>query len=123
MRKLRYLLLAFLLTFTLTGCVKYNVNMDIKKDKSMDTSIIMAFDKSLVQDEEILEEEDVKTLQSKGYTVKDYSEGNMKGFTVTKKIKNIDDVSTTKKVEYNLSGIMDEKTKDDQIFQVKKGFF
>ena len=34
MKKIKNFFILFILTFLLTGCVKLNVNMDIKKDKS-----------------------------------------------------------------------------------------
>ena len=46
MKKVRNVLLLLVATLTLTGCVKFNANMEIKKDKSMDFSIIYAIDTS-----------------------------------------------------------------------------
>ena len=82
MKKIRNLVMLLIVTLLLTGCVKYNVNMDIKKDKSME----------------------FKT---------------MKGFTLTKKIKNIDDVSSTDDIKYSLSGITNNDS--TKLFKVKKG--
>ena len=121
MKKIKYILLLCTLTFLLTGCVKYNANMDIKKDKSMDFSIIYAFDSSLFEDQKLLEDKDKKELEDRGFTVTDYSQDKMKGFTISKKIKNIDDVSSTYDSEYSLSGILDDKSENAYIFKVKKG--
>jgi hypothetical protein len=46
----------------------------------------------------------------------------MKGFTISKKIKNIDSVSSTADTEYSLSGILNDKSDNNYIFKVKKGF-
>ena len=121
MKKIKYILLLCTLTFLLTGCVKYNANMDIKKDKSMDFSIIYAFDSSLFEDQKLLEDKDKKELEDRGFTVTDYSQDKMKGFTISKKIKNIDDVSSTYDSEYSISGILDDKSENAYIFKVKKG--
>ena len=96
-----------LLVISLTGCVKFNSTMEIKKDKSMDYKIIYAFDKSLFGDQEILTSNDKKELENKGFTVSNYVDGNMKGFKVSKNIKNIDDVSSTNDATYDLSGLLD----------------
>lgn len=122
MKKIKNLLLLFVLLFVLTGCVKFNANMDIKKDKSMDFSIIYAFDTSAFGNQEILTDANKKELESKGFIVSDYTDGNMKGFKIVKKIKNIDDVSTTSDYEYDLSGMMENTAENKYFFKVKKGF-
>lgn len=122
MKKFRNLLLMGIFLFLITGCVKYNVTMDIKKDKSMDFSIIYAMDKSMLGDEELLKDDNLKSVKEKGFTVSEYSEDNMKGFTLSKKIKNIDEVSSDKDASYSLSGVVsDEDSKDEYLFKVKKG--
>ena len=111
-----------LLVISLTGCVKFNSTMEIKKDKSMDYKIIYAFDKSLFGDQEILTNDDKKELENKGFTVSNYVDGNMKGFKVSKNIKNIDDVSSTNNATYDLSGLLDSNKSESKVFKVKKGF-
>ena len=111
-----------LLVISLTGCVKFNSTMEIKKDKSMDYKIIYAFDKSLFGDQEILTNDDKKELENKGFTVSNYVDGNMKGFKVSKNIKNIDDVSSTNDATYDLSGLLDSNKSESKVFKVKKGF-
>ena len=111
-----------LLVISLTGCVKFNSTMEIKKDKSMDYKIIYAFDKSLFGDQEILTSYDKKELENKGFTVSNYVDGNMKGFKVSKNIKNIDDVSSTNDATYDLSGLLDSNKSESKVFKVKKGF-
>ena len=120
MKKIKYLLLVSVLTL-LTGCVKFNATMDIKKDKSMDFSIIYAFDTSLFGSQELLEESDKKELESQGFIVEDYSQNNMKGFTIKKNISNIDDVSSTSDTNYDMSGLLNNSTDNNYFFKVKKG--
>ena len=119
-KKVLYVLSLCVFMFSLTGCVKFNANMDIKKDKSMDFSIIYAFDTSLFGDESIISDEEKSNLENEGFTVSDYSDGNMKGITLNRKIKNIDSVSSSSNASYDLSGIIDNSS--DYIFTVKKGF-
>lgn len=129
MKKIRILLLLVVGIFTLTGCVKFNANMEIKKDKSMDFSIIYAIDTSVMGKEaqgessETFTNEQTEELKKQGFTVEDYTEGKMKGIKITKHIKNIDEVSTEKDTEYSLSGMLDGKEhKDEYMFKVEKGF-
>lgn len=120
--KICKLFAVFCLMFVMTGCVKFNASMDIKKDKSMDFNIIYAFDTSLFGDQELLSDSDKLELQEKGFTVSDYVDGTMKGFTISRNIKNIDTVSATGDAEYSLSGILDDTDSNDMMFRVKKGF-
>ena len=50
-KNIKFTILLILLVISLTGCVKFNSTMEIKKDKSMDYKIIYAFDKSLFGDQ------------------------------------------------------------------------
>lgn len=121
MKKSLYILTIFIIAICLSGCVKYNANMEIKKDKSMDFSIIYAMDTQYFGDQEVLTEENRKELEEEGFKVTDYQEDTMKGFTLTKSIKNIDELSTTENTDYSLSNI--EEDKDKEMFKVEKGFF
>ncbi|MBQ7136863.1 MAG: hypothetical protein IJO43_02665 [Bacilli bacterium] len=60
MKKVCRVLLAILLAFSLTGCVKYNVSMEVKDDKSVTLEILygMEVDSSIVGDESWNEDED-----------------------------------------------------------------
>ena len=119
MKKSLYILTIFIVTICLSGCVKYNANMEIKKDKSMDFSIVYAMDTQYFGDQEVLTEENRKELEEEGFKVTDYQEDTMKGFTLTKSIKNIDELSTTENTDYSLSNIEEDK----EMFKVEKGFF
>ena len=120
MKKIKFLLLVCLLGILSTGCVKFNANMNIKKDKSMDFTIIYALDKSVFGDQASIKESDLEEVKKSGFTVSKYSDGNMEGFTMTKKINNIDEVSTETDAEYNLSGLMAEG-ESKYLFKVVKG--
>ena len=109
--------------FLLTGCVKYNVTMDIKKDKSMDFTLIYALNSSLLEDDSLLKDEDKRSFQDAGFIVEDYSENNMRGVKIYKSIKNIDAVSSVVDANYSLSALLDNQEKDESMFKVKKGLF
>lgn len=109
--------------FVLTGCVKFNADMDIKADKSMDFSIIYAIDSSMMGDNELIDAEGKKLLEEQGFKLEDYKDDKMKGFKITKNFKNIDEVSGDGDTEYSLSGVISKDNKDAKIFKVSKGFF
>lgn len=119
MKKSLYILTIFIIAICLSGCVKYNANMEIRKDKSMDFSIVYAMDTQYFGDQEVLTEENRKELEEEGFKVTNYQEDTMKGFTLTKSIENIDELSTTENTDYSLSNIEEDK----EMFKVEKGFF
>jgi len=100
--------------FLLTGCVKYNAVMDIKKDKSMDFSIIYAVDTSVFGDQEIYKESDKKELEKQGFTIENYSKDNMKGYTIRINVSNIDEVSSNEDTIYNLTNATKNSKKENK---------
>ncbi len=121
MKKIKYFLMLIIGSMLLTGCIKFNATMDIKNDKSMDFSVIYAFDKTVFGEDMSLKEEDMEDVKKQGFTVTKYSEGNFEGFTISKKINNIDEVSTENDAEYDLTGLMEENENNKYIFKVVKG--
>lgn len=116
---LRVLILGFLI-ISLTGCVKLNVNMDIKKDKSMEFSMIYAINKSYYSDDMGMSSDDKKKITDAGFSIEDYDDGSMKGYKMYKSIKNIDEVSSTDDVIFNMEEL---DNADGNMFKVKKGIF
>ena len=116
------LLLIALMLMLSSGCVKYNVTMDIKKDKSMDFNMIAAFDESLAENGEMNITEAKDEVKNQYCSVSDYNESNMKGINVSCKFPNIDELSSETTVkEADFESIMDDK--DSKLFTLKKGFF
>lgn len=121
MKKLRNVVVLLVVTLLLTGCVKYNVNMEIRKDKSMNFEMIYAMNSSLLQGKDVFDEKELKEIKDKGFKVEKYDKDNMKGFTISREIKNIDYISSSDAKEYSLSAITKEG--DQKVFKVKKGLF
>ena len=116
------LLLIALMLMLSSGCVKYNVTMDIKKDKSMDFNMIAAFDESFDENGEMNITEAKDEVKNQYCSVSDYNESNMKGINVSCKFPNIDELSSETTVkEADFESIMDGK--DSKLFTFKKGFF
>ena len=114
-----------IILLTLTGCVKMEVNMEIRKDKSMTLGIIQAINKSLMDkgysSSDILEDDEKKNLQENGFKIESYSENQMEGYKITKEVKNIDQVSTEKEITTDLG--LDKLSNSEYMFIVKKGIF
>lgn len=114
MKKVLIIILSALLV---TGCVQVNGTIEIKKDKSMDLVMIEAINSSLAGDQDIMKAEDKSELEKNGYKVENYTNGNNKGYKISKHYDNIDDISSVDEKEVDLSS-----TEDQMHFTVKKGF-
>lgn len=127
MKKLvKYLGLLILVGLLTTGCVKMDLQMKIHEDKSMDIQIVEAVKEEVLKQygqTEMLSKEDQSKLKEDGYQTEKYQEEGMKGYKLVKHIKNIDKVSSEKKVESNLGLTTSEDDNETMLFQVEKGFF
>ena len=125
MKKSFKFLCLMLTVFMMTGCMKYEWTMSVNKDKSMNYEMIVALPSSMMQqygaDQLTEDNEELQSIKDAGFEVKDYSDGSLTGYTFTKKFENIDDVSSEKETNYNISEDITEK--NPKIFTVKKGFF
>lgn len=134
MKRVSKLLLTFVLVLTLmTGCVKYNVSMEVKDDKSVTLEIIygMEVDSSMLEDDtdtdtdyyedeeddSSVDVEDYKYLEDAGYKVEEFKEEKedtvIAGVKVTKTFKNIDDITADEKVTVDFNDLFNEEKKDD----------
>lgn len=128
MKKYLSLITVFILTIILTGCVKYNSTVEVKSNKSVNLNIIYAIDTDILSNEELgdmsITDDDKKEYIQNGFTVDNYKDGSYEGVKLTKKFKNIDNISSESDVTYNLeSDISGEKSSNTNMFKVKKGFF
>jgi hypothetical protein len=85
MKKIKYIIMICLITLVSTGCVKYDASMDIKRDKSMNFSIIYAMDSSLGLDKDSLSKEEKEELDKNGFKVSEYKDDKYIGNKITKK--------------------------------------
>ena len=110
------------MVFLLTGCVKFKYDMKIGVFKNVNISLLYAFDKSIFGDTELMDDEEIYQIEDHGFKVKEYKEGNYEGFKITKKIGNIDKVSSSKDTSYSLSGFLEDDSDNPILFKVEKGF-
>ena len=121
--KCRYLFVLLIILF-ITGCSKFDANMEIKDDKSMEFSILYTYDKNASSNDpaNIINEENINKLTSAGFTVENYDVDNNVGIKISKKIDNIDDVSEENKfITYDLFDLPNFNN-DTKLFKVRKGF-
>ncbi len=124
MKKSCKVLCLMLVAFMISGCMKMNVDMSINKDKSMKLSITSALANSLLDEygkEDLIDEDEKKQAEEQGFKIEKYKDETMTGYTFTKEFKNIDDISSEKKVNFDLNKLTEDKS--TQVFTVKKSFF
>lgn len=121
MRKIVRIIIIIGIIYLSTGCVKYNATVNINKNKSINFRVIYALDKSLIGKEKLLKQEDKKNLEKQGFTIEDYSENNMKGYTIKIDIPNIDKISTSESIIYDLASMFSKDSKNNKIFTIKRG--
>ena len=128
MKKAKSFVLLMIMAFLFTGCVKFNTNIEIKKNKSMDMAVIYAVNSSLLSymdnEGKILSDDDKKELEDEGFTIENYSDDTFTGYKLLKNVKNIDDVSAANDINYSISGLLDDyNANDKKMFKVEKGLF
>ena len=116
---LKVLILSYLLLFV-TGCMDFNAEMEIKKDKRMTFTITEMVDGVYSNDIPYFNDTDVKKYKEYGFTVSKETIDDMVGHVLTKEFSNIDDVSSTEQVPSKdaTKALLGES---QYIFTVKKG--
>lgn len=130
LKKMAKLFFAFVLAICLTGCVKYNVSMEVKDDKSVTLEIIygMEVDSSLMEDDSDddydyeddteggISTEDYKFLEEKGFKVEEFTETKdesvISGVKLTKTYANIDEITKDKKIVVDFNNMFDQSNAD-----------
>lgn len=111
-----------LVTLLLSGCVKYEVGMEVKKDKSMDLSLVYAIASDLTENSDTYSSDEAKiNLEKRGFVVNEYNEDDLTGIKAVKSIDNIDKVSSEKQVIVSLVDMLDENNEEEMFFKVEKG--
>ncbi|MBE6150385.1 MAG: DUF3153 domain-containing protein [Firmicutes bacterium] len=117
MNKKRLLILIGMI-FLLTGCVKYNLDMGVGKDKSISITIIDAIQKEYAGSLENTDSlEEYKKL---GYEVETYNDNGYTGLKLTKKFNSIDEISSSDVQTFELTDLLDLETTNYKIFNSNK---
>lgn len=117
---LKLLALAFVMLL-FTGCVRYDVDMTINNDKSMDLKITTAMADSVkgyMGEAASDGEKEKEELKKQGLEVEDYAQDGYTGYTVKKHYNSIDELSTTEDVTADITA----NGKNEKMFKVTKGF-
>ena len=92
MKKRVHLLIAFMLIFVLTGCARINIDVNIKEDGKVDTSVLYAFIEAAASGTDMLTDADIKDLTDEGWEYSAYNEDGYIGYTLNIKDEDIRDL-------------------------------
>ena len=122
MKKFLKVLSLLLVVSLLSGCVKYNIDMKITKDKKLSMSFITAAAKDLASGEGTTtetDEEQINKLKNEGWKVEEYKDEKFEGFKLTKEFEDIDKLSSSNEVTFDLNSFGEEGKTPEFFFQKK----
>ena len=122
MKRVKECFLILLAILLLNGCVKQDITMSIDKDKSMNFEMKFLVNEALLGENSSDLSAGAKELEDKGFTVTIKNEGNYRGYLVTKKYQNIDELSNNNGEVINLDNITDNDFDMSKLFKLEKGF-
>ena len=126
MKNFKKIILLLFAIIMVTGCVQVESNMKITKNKKMDFEIIIAMDKSMLDnsyEDELLDDKQKEKLTNMGFEISKYNENNQVGNILTKKFDNIDYLSSTEDIKYDLNSVINDPLSTAYIFKLEKNFF
>ena len=103
------------------SCVKDETVMTINRDKSVDLVINVGYP---ISGDKTLSIDEIKSkVGNDGFFIDSYHDEKYSGYSLSKKYKNINKISSKKEKNINLAEFINGKFDDSQLFTVKKGFF
>lgn len=119
MKKVLRTILLFMVVVLLSGCVKYNIEMNITKDKKMNMVFISAADKSMFGDsiEEPEDNEELQKLKNEGWKLGKFEDDKWKGAKLSKSFDDIDKLSTENETIFDLNKFGQEGQMPANVFQ------
>ena len=101
MKKIKALLLSFILIATITGCVRFDATINVKRNGKMDIAISYAMlDVTDREVGDILSEEQIEEYKDDGWDVEEYKDGGYSGYIIKKKdvpVSELEDSNKNKK--------------------------
>ena len=119
MKKVLKTISLFLVVVLLSGCVKYNIEMNITKDKKMNMVFVSAVDKTMFGEEaqETEDSEELQKLKDAGWKLEKYEDDKWKGSKLSKSFDDIDKLSTENETIFDLNKFGQKGEMPANIFQ------
>lgn len=117
MKNIKILAILILLLLT-TGCVKYDLDMSLKSDKSITITLIDAIEKSYYSED--MYTSSFENYENLGFIVEKYSDEQYQGLKIKKNYESIDEISSIDCGTIELTTLLENTTNEYKIFNVKK---
>lgn len=109
------------ITFLCCSCVKYENNVTVSSNKSVNFEINLGYS---IDGDKRLDIEKIKdTARKLGFFVDSYHDSKYTGYRLSKKYKNINEISKNSNEQINLANILNGNFDEKNLYKVKKGFF
>ncbi|MCR5671966.1 MAG: hypothetical protein K6G10_13250 [Butyrivibrio sp.] len=96
MKKLKALMFSLICIICLTGCVRFNTTVEVKKNGNLDvTMLLAAVSMADYGMEDLVSSDEMKNLEEQGWTVEEYSQDGFVGFTATRKDISPEELTTS----------------------------
>lgn len=98
-KKLLVLLIAIIGVIMLTGCVQFNVTVDVKDDDKVDISCIYATSSAMKEyggESYLFTPEELENMKNKGWNISEYTSGDYSGYRIERSNIDIDEMSKIK---------------------------
>ncbi len=126
-RRIKTLILLLVVLIIPTGCMKVEGNIRINKDKSMNYSLVAAYDTSKIPEDQLTDidvtEEEINEFKKSNITLEKYEEDNYVGKRFSIKYESIDDISSMVDIDGCVIDIQNKATDTIYCFKREKGFF
>lgn len=117
MKRIRMLVLFFTI-FIITGCVKYELEMEMRTDKSFEITFINSISSEYASLSD--SDETKKQYENLGYTVSEYEDTSYKGLKITKEYDSIDLISSANCSTVELTKLLDIDSSEVILFNYQK---
>ncbi len=114
MKNIRFILVTLVMMFMLTGCARFRVDFDIKKNGKVDATMLYAVMESLAGEGGMMSEDEIADMEKSGWKCDPYSEDGYVGYTMSIKDQSINDLAGSVEGSGNGLGL------DSDSFTIKK---
>lgn len=92
MKNIKYVLVALILMFALTGCARLNIDITIKENGKVDCEMLCAVIEDFANDSDMPSDDEIADLERDGWVYTPYSQEGYVGYTMTIKDKDLNDM-------------------------------
>lgn len=120
MKKIKKLLFLFIILFCIVGCTNAESTLTINSDRSMDLDIKILVDSKFNETNYL---GNTSLYDERNLKIQRITQGDLKGYRITKEYANIDDLSSDKSVTLDITKFLEPNYDEKTIFKLEKSYF